>query len=167
MRYLQSQVKDYGLPEFVNKLTPLVEVSWSPASKPNNHSTQHLIGRRRELYHDQLGLHRGGADSRQQTERLAPWVIAQFHLYFDDPLPNSLGKPIVDWSTIQRAGLLGRAMPTLASTAVAHVFLERARPVAGSETAASLPALAIIFTKNARSDTPKTEGIYSFTVGHE
>ena len=24
-------------------------------------------------------------------------VIAQFHLYFDDLFPNSLGKPIVDW----------------------------------------------------------------------
>ena len=24
-------------------------------------------------------------------------VIAQFHLYFDDLLPNSLGKPIVNW----------------------------------------------------------------------
>jgi hypothetical protein len=24
-------------------------------------------------------------------------VIAQFHLYFDDLLPHSLGKPIVEW----------------------------------------------------------------------
>jgi len=24
-------------------------------------------------------------------------VIAQFHLYFDDLFPNSLGKPIVEW----------------------------------------------------------------------
>ena len=24
-------------------------------------------------------------------------VIAQFHLYFDDLFPNSLGKPIVNW----------------------------------------------------------------------
>ena len=45
MRYLQSQVKDYGLPEFVNRLTPVVEVAWSsPASKPNTTNTQYLIG---------------------------------------------------------------------------------------------------------------------------
>jgi hypothetical protein len=24
-------------------------------------------------------------------------VIAQFHLYFDDLLPNTLDKPIVEW----------------------------------------------------------------------
>src|SRR5882757_3869332 len=45
MRYLQSQVKDLGLPEFVNRLTPVVEVAWSsPASKPSQSSTQYLIG---------------------------------------------------------------------------------------------------------------------------
>ncbi len=43
--YLQSQVKDFGLPDWVNRLTPLVEVTWSsPASKPNNGSTQYLFG---------------------------------------------------------------------------------------------------------------------------
>src|SRR5208337_2112508 len=45
IRYLSSQVKDYGLPDFVNRLTPVVEVAWSsPASKPNQTSTQYLIG---------------------------------------------------------------------------------------------------------------------------
>lgn len=32
--YLKSQVRNFGLPDFVNKLTPLVEIAWSsPASK--------------------------------------------------------------------------------------------------------------------------------------
>ncbi len=45
MRYLQGQVKDLGLPEFVNRLTPVVEVAWSsPASRPNQGSTQYLFG---------------------------------------------------------------------------------------------------------------------------
>ena len=44
MRYLSSQVKDYGLPSFVNRLTPLVEVSWSsPASKPNQDSALYCL----------------------------------------------------------------------------------------------------------------------------
>jgi hypothetical protein len=43
--YLQSQVKDLGLPPFINRLTPVVEMSWlSPASKPNQTATQYLAG---------------------------------------------------------------------------------------------------------------------------
>ena len=97
-RYLQSQVKDYGWPEFVNRLTPVVEVAWSsPASKPNQDSTQYLIG---------IGLNYTAQIYAVGVEALIPGnkqtgshagVIAQFHLYFDDLLPNSLGKPIVGW----------------------------------------------------------------------
>lgn len=44
IRYLSAQVKDYGLPDFANKLTPVVELAWSsPASQPNNGTqTQYL-----------------------------------------------------------------------------------------------------------------------------
>jgi hypothetical protein len=98
MRYLSSQVKDYGLPAFVNRLTPLVEVGWSsPASKPNQDSTQYLFG---------VGVNYTAQDYAFSVEALIPGnkqtgshlgVIAQFHLYFDDMLPNSLGKPITEW----------------------------------------------------------------------
>ena len=55
MRYLQGQVKDFGLPEFVNRLTPVVEVAWSsPASKPNQTSTQYLIGAGYQLHRASL-----------------------------------------------------------------------------------------------------------------
>jgi hypothetical protein len=97
-RYLQTQVKDYGWHEFVNKLTPVVEVAWSsPASKPNQDSTQYLIG---------VGLNYTANSYAVGVEALIPGnrqtgshagVIAQFHLYFDDLFPNSLGKPIVAW----------------------------------------------------------------------
>jgi hypothetical protein len=98
MRYLQSQVKDFGLPTWVNRLTPLVEVAWSsPASKPNNDSTQYLFG---------AGVNYTANSYAISVEALIPGnkqsgqhmgVIAQFHLYFDDLLPNSLGRPIVSW----------------------------------------------------------------------
>ena len=98
IRYLQTQVKDYGLPELINQLTPVVEVAWSsPASKPKNTSTQYLIG---------AGLNYTAETYAVTVEALIPGnkqtgshlgVIAQFHLYFDDLLPNSLGKPIVRW----------------------------------------------------------------------
>ena len=98
MRYLQSQVKDYGLPEFVNKLTPVVEVAWSSsASSPSQSSTQYLFG---------VGLNYTAQSYAVGVEALIPGnrqtgshlgVIAQFHLYFDDLFPKSLGKPIVGW----------------------------------------------------------------------
>jgi hypothetical protein len=98
IRYLQSQVRDLGLPEFANRLTPLVEVAWSsPATKPNNEHTQYLIG---------AGVNYTAESYAVSLEALIPGnkqtgshvgVIAQFHLYFDDLLPNSLGRPIVSW----------------------------------------------------------------------
>jgi hypothetical protein len=98
LRYLQGQVKDFGWPEFVNRLTPVVEVAWSsPASRPNQTSTQYLFG---------IGINYTAQAYAVSVEALIPGnrqtgshlgVIAQFHLYFDDLLPNSLGKPIVGW----------------------------------------------------------------------
>ena len=98
IRYLSAQVKDYGLPDFVNKLTPVVELSWSsPASKPNQLQTQYLWG---------FGVNYTTTTWAVGVEALVPGnratgthagVIAQFHLYFDDLLRKSLGTPIVDW----------------------------------------------------------------------
>jgi hypothetical protein len=98
MRYLSAQVKDYGFPDFVNKLTPVVELSWSsPASRPSQGSTQYLWG---------VGVNYTATTYAFGLEALIPGnkatgshlgVIAQFHLYFDDLFPHSLGKPIVDW----------------------------------------------------------------------
>jgi len=93
--YLQSQVRDLGLPEFVNRLTPLVEVAYSsPASSPSNLGTQIIVAPG-VIY---------GADSFQiGLEALVPanrasgrfvGVITQLHLFFDDLFPNSLGKPL-------------------------------------------------------------------------
>jgi len=98
IRYLSSQVKDYGLPDFVNKLTPVVELTWSsPASKPTQNTTQYLWG---------IGVNYTATTYAFGLEMLVPGnketgshlgVIAQFHLYFDDLFPHSLGTPIVDW----------------------------------------------------------------------
>jgi hypothetical protein len=99
IRYLSSQVKDYGLPTFVNRLTPLVEVAWtSPASKPNGGD------RTRYLFAAEVNYTVQGY--ALSIEALIPGnshagshlgVVAQFHLYFDDLLPHSLGKPIAEW----------------------------------------------------------------------
>ncbi|HEX2942015.1 MAG TPA: hypothetical protein VHO91_13285 [Rhodopila sp.] len=99
MRYLSSQVKDYGFSDFVNKLTPVVEMSWaSPASKPNDgFQTEMLWG---------IGVNYTSTGYAVGVEMLVPGnratgshlgVIAQFHLYWDDLLPHSLGAPIASW----------------------------------------------------------------------
>jgi hypothetical protein len=98
IRYLSSQVKDYGLPSFVNRLTPVVELAWSSsASRPSQDTTQYLWG---------IGINYTATDYAFGLEMLVPGnrntgshlgVIAQFHLYFDDLLPHSLGKPIAEW----------------------------------------------------------------------
>ena len=98
MPYLQSQVKDFGLPDFFNRLFPVVEFSWSaPASAPSATPTQFLIA---------PGVIYVGDGYQVGIEALIPGnaatgshvgVIAQFHVFLDDLFPNSLGKPIVDW----------------------------------------------------------------------
>ena len=96
--YLQSQVKDFNFPDWVNRLTPLAEAIWSsPASNPNNMSTQYLVG---------AGVNYTSRDYAMAIEMLIPGnrqsgshlgLVAQFHLYFDDLLPTSLGKPLVSF----------------------------------------------------------------------
>jgi hypothetical protein len=98
MLYLQSQVKDFNLPDWVNRLTPLMELAWSsPASKPNDSSTQYLFG---------VGLNYTARDYAVAVELLIPGnrqsgshlgLVAQYHLYFDDLFPTSLGKPLVSF----------------------------------------------------------------------
>jgi hypothetical protein len=96
--YLQSQVKDFGLPAFVNQLVPIGEVAWSSAaSKPNRNATQYLFG---------IGLAYTDEKYAVGIEALIPGnaqtgshigIIAQVHLYFDDLFPTTLGKPMLDW----------------------------------------------------------------------
>ncbi len=98
--YLQSQIKDEGLPPVLANLTPLAELGWSSAaagsaSRPTNDPTTFTLG---------TGAVWTGEYYSISTELLWPLngaaghglgVIGQFHLYFDDLLPDSLGKPLI------------------------------------------------------------------------
>jgi hypothetical protein len=98
IRYLSSEVKDYGLPSFVNKLTPVVELAWSsPASRPNQDATQYLwgVGVNYTTTGWAVGVETLIPGNRQTGSHIG--VIAQFHLYLDDLLPGSLGRPISNW----------------------------------------------------------------------
>jgi hypothetical protein len=96
--YLRSQVRDYGLPEFINRLTPLVEVAWSsPASKPTDLGTQ-LVFAPGVIYSAdsyQLGIEALIPANRASGRNVG--IITQFHVFFDDLFPNSLGKPLISY----------------------------------------------------------------------
>ena len=100
--YLQSQIKDYGLPPILANLTPVVELAWSSAAgasalRPTNNPTTFQLG---------TGAVWTGRYYSISAELLWPLnsaaghgigAIGQFHLYFDDLLPHTLGKPISQW----------------------------------------------------------------------
>jgi hypothetical protein len=100
--YLQSQIKDYGLPNILANLTPVTELYWTSAAgasiiRPTNNPTTFLLG---------TGAVWTGQYYSVSAELLWPLnsaaghgigAIGQFHLYFDDLMPKTLGKPISQW----------------------------------------------------------------------
>jgi hypothetical protein len=98
--YLKSQIKDYGLPPILANLTPVVELGWTSAAgatafRPSGEPTTFLLS---------TGAVYTSEFYSFSTELLMPLngasqhglgVIGQFHLYFDDMFPNTLGKPLI------------------------------------------------------------------------
>ena len=98
MPYLRSQVRDYGLPEFFNRLIPIVELTWSvPTGGAIAQPTRFTVA---------PGIIYMAGSWQVGIEALIPGntaagnhvgVIAQFHVFLDDLFPHSLGKPLFDW----------------------------------------------------------------------
>ncbi len=92
--YLQSEVKDLGLPRFVGRLTPLVEITWSsPATAPSTQGTTWTIAPG-VLY--SAGTYQVGVELLIPANRAAGTnvgVIAQFHMFLDDLLPEQRPGP--------------------------------------------------------------------------
>lgn len=93
--YLQSQVKDFGLPEVLGRLTPLVEMALTtPAKGAPGSATVGTVS---------PGVLYSGDSWQFGVEALLPatratntgvGVLAQFHLFLDDVFPQSLGRPL-------------------------------------------------------------------------
>ena len=93
--YLTSQVRDFGLPGFFNRLVPLVEVAYSsPASKPSNLGTQVVVAPGFIYAADsyQIGIEALIPANRASGRFVG--VITQFHVFLDDLFPTSIGKPL-------------------------------------------------------------------------
>ena len=92
--YLQGHVRDIGLPQPFAGMTPIVEASFeTPVSGPARTTTGTInpgviwSGRRLQL----------GAEAMLPVNRASGrgvGVLMQLHLYLDDMLPRSLGRPL-------------------------------------------------------------------------
>ena len=96
--YLQSEVKDLGLRGIGANLIPTVEVDWtSPASSPSSQGTTWTVA---------PGLIYLAEWGEVGVEALIPLnratgttvgAVALVHFFLDDLLPNSLGKPLIQY----------------------------------------------------------------------
>jgi hypothetical protein len=97
MPYLKSAVADLGLPEFVNRLIPIVEASMqTPVSNTATSGTVTTgtinpgfiyVGNKY-----QVAVEAMIPVNRQSGTSVG--IIGQLHFYLDDIFPNSLGRPI-------------------------------------------------------------------------
>jgi hypothetical protein len=96
MPYLKSSVRDFGLPDFVNRLIPIVELNLvsEVANFDDEERTTGTVNPGVIYVADKFQLaaeaiipiNRAGGDDIG--------VIGQLHFYLDDIFPNSLGRPI-------------------------------------------------------------------------
>jgi hypothetical protein len=96
--FLQAQIKDYGLPEPLAHLIPLVEIGYvSSASGPSNVPTQWTVAPGviylRTWY--QVGVEALIPANRAAGTNVG--FTVQFHVFLDDLYPNSIGAPLVRW----------------------------------------------------------------------
>ncbi len=95
--YLQSQVKDLGLPSFIGNLVPVVELTWSsPAGSPSTQGTTWTVAPG-VIYLAQWG--EIGAEALIPANKAAGTNVGAavlVHFFFDDLFPTSIGKPIFE-----------------------------------------------------------------------
>jgi hypothetical protein len=94
--YLQQHVKALDLPAFVGRLVPLVEVSMSTPQNGGQTTGTIAPGVLYEANTWQAGLEMTipANSATRQTQGLG--FIVQFHVFIDDLMPNSLGKPLIN-----------------------------------------------------------------------
>jgi hypothetical protein len=97
MPYLKSEVIDLGLPEFINHLIPIVEVSLTTPMANNfgNPSTTTGTVNPGVIWvgsYFQVGIEAMIPINRDSGTGVG--VLAQLHLYLDDMFPRSVGQPL-------------------------------------------------------------------------
>jgi hypothetical protein len=93
--YLRANVHDFGLPEWVNRLTPLVEFSFvTPVTDRYGEKTIGTInpGIIWSGQYVQFGVEAMIPATRATAKNIG--IIAQLHFYLDDIFPSTIGRPI-------------------------------------------------------------------------
>jgi hypothetical protein len=98
--YLQSQIHDYGLPSLFANLTPLVELAWSSAAGrsavgPADYPTSFELGTGAVWTGTWYALSAEAVWPLNGAAAHGIGFIGQFHVYFDDLFPNTIGKPLI------------------------------------------------------------------------
>jgi hypothetical protein len=97
MPYLKARVKDFGLPQAVNRLLPITEFSFETETSnfDQNERTTGTINPGLLYLSDkyQFGVEAIIPINRASGDRVG--VIANLHLFLEDILPKSLGKPLL------------------------------------------------------------------------
>ena len=96
--YLRANIHDFGLPEWVNRLTPLVEFNFvTPVTDRYGEKTIGTIN---------PGIIWSGQSMQFGIEAVIPatkasgknvGIIAQLHFYLDDIFPNTIGRPLLGY----------------------------------------------------------------------
>jgi hypothetical protein len=93
--YLQANIKDLGLPPFLGRITPLVELAYtSPATRSNGVRTQGTIAPGFIYSGDAFQVGVEALVPATKGSNAATGFIVQLHLFFDDLFPTTLGKPL-------------------------------------------------------------------------
>jgi hypothetical protein len=103
MPYLKSEVIDLGLPDFINHLIPLVEVSLTTPvannfGNPNTTTGTVNPGVIWVGSYFQVGLEAMIPINRQSGSGVG--VLGQLHLYLDDMFPRSIGQPLFGGTSV-------------------------------------------------------------------
>src|SRR5262249_1238847 len=178
MPYLKSAVYDFGLPDFVNRLIPVVEASFqTPAANFAGTGLQTTGTVNPGVIYVtntyQVGLEAIIPINRDSGRNVG--VMAQLHIYLDDLLPTTLGKPRFGGpvapplpfggltlhnphapapsaakSHLTIAAALFLVLPLGAGMAHAHALLDHAEPRVGN-TVKSPRTVSLWFTQNLES----------------
>ena len=105
MPYLKSEITDLGLPDFINHLIPVVEVSLTTPVANNYGNPYTTTGTVNPGViwvgsHFQVGLEAMIPINRASGTGVG--VLGQLHLYLDDMLPTTIGQPLFGGSSSTR-----------------------------------------------------------------
>jgi hypothetical protein len=103
MPYLKSSVRDFGLPEFVNRLIPIVELNLvsEVGNFDGEETTTGTVNPGVIYVADKFQLAAEAIIPINRASGDDVGVVGQVHFYLDDIFPHSLGKPIFGGNTTE------------------------------------------------------------------